>query len=126
MAAHDSHAVAQSHAAANFSVYVGSHTMPSHRKSPVSGFWVALAHLYPPDVIDMVAPGPPPTPLGCHRGLTVRPGVGTALAAVSRPGWGSEVPGGSGLSWREAPVTPEGEGRGWGVLGLPSRSHDMS
>jgi len=34
--------------------------------------------------------------------------MGSARPAVSRPGWGREAPGGSGLSWREAPVTPEG------------------
>ena len=44
-----------------------------------------------PNVSGTVAPGTPP--LGGHRGLTVRPGVGTALAAVSRPGWGGEARG---------------------------------
>ena len=39
--------------------------------------------------------------------------MGSARPAVSRPGWGREAPGGSGLSWREAPVTPEGGGS-WG------------
>ena len=36
--------------------------------------------------------------------------MGSARPAVSRPGWGREAPRGSGLSWREAPVTPEGGG----------------
>jgi len=45
--------------------------------------------------------------------------VGSARPAVSRPGWGREAPGRSGLSWREAPVTPEGRGgvRGGGSWG---------
>ena len=52
-------------------------------------------------MIEMVAPGSPP--LGGHRGLTVRPGVGTALAAVSRPGWGGEARGGEGRGRGEPP-----------------------
>ena len=52
-------------------------------------------------MIEMVAPGSPP--LGGHRGLTVRPRVGTALAAVSRPGWGGEARGGEGRGRGEPP-----------------------
>ena len=53
--------------------------------------------------------------------------MGSARPAVSRPGWGREAPGGSGLSWREAPVTPEGGGhRGYHLAHISvSATHEI-
>jgi len=60
-AAQDSHAVAHAHATANFSISVGSHTMPSHRKSPVSGSQVATSRSFASPFYLLYAP-PPRTP----------------------------------------------------------------
>ena len=46
-------------------------------------------------------------------GWGVRPGVGTVLAAVSRPRVGREAPGWGGPIWRETRGVPEGGGP-WG------------